>query len=182
MKQRIEQFYQERVVEEICKQYSYNNVHKIPRLQKIAVNRGLGNSALNAARVESSLLEIAKITGQRGIITKTRKSIAGFQIRKKVPIGLIVTLRYKRIYAFFDRLINLALPRIRDFYGLRSNSFDRNGNYSFGLIEQLIFPEVCYNQLDKLIGIDISVVTTVNSVNESFALLTALGIPFQNPI
>jgi large subunit ribosomal protein L5 len=182
MKERIEKFYQEQVVTQICKQFCYNNVHKIPRLQKIAINRGLGSSALNAARVESSLLEIAKITGQRGIITRTRASIAGFKIRKKVPIGIIVTLRCIRIYAFIDRLVNLSLPRIRDFYGLRHNSFDRNGNYSLGFAEQLIFPEVCYDHVDKLVGIDISIVTTVASVNERSALLTALGIPFRDSI
>jgi large subunit ribosomal protein L5 len=180
MKQRIEKFYQEQVVMNICKQFSYNNVHKIPRLQKIAINRGLGSSALNIVKVEFFLLEIAKITRQRGTITRTRTAIAGFKIRKKIPMGLIITLRCKHMYAFIDRLIHLALPRIRDFYGLRPNSFDGNGNYSFGFAEQLIFPEVCYDHVDKLVGIDISIVTTVSSVNERFALLRALGIPFQN--
>lgn len=180
MRQRLKRFYQEKVVSQLVKRFSYKNIHQVPRLKKIVINRGLGQSAQNAKALESSLLELTIIATQRGVVTRSRKAIAGFKIREKAPVGLVVTLRSKRIYAFFDRLVNLALPRIRDFQGVSPRSFDGRGNYSLGLSEQFIFPEIRYDQIDQLRGIDISIVTTSNTDKEGLLLLKSLGIPVQN--
>lgn len=179
MKQRLKKIYREQVVCNIREMFHYKNVHEIPNLKKLVVSRGLGEDAGNPHLIISSLLELALITRQFGKITRSRNSIAGFKVRAKIPIGLIVTLRCDRIYAFFDRLINLAFPRIRDFQGIKSRGFDGKGNYSVGFEEQLIFPEICYDKIDRLQGIDISIVTTSSTDTERFALLKNIGRPFQ---
>merc|ERR1712203_194810 len=138
----LKHFYQNQVIKEICERYCYENIHKIPRLEKIVLNRGMGNRTSNAAIVESSIDCFSKIAAQRVLITRSRKSVAGFKIRRKVPIGIIVTLRNIRIYTFFDRFVNLAIPCIRDFYGIEVKHFDKEGNYNFGLKDQLMFPEI----------------------------------------
>lgn len=166
----------------ICNLFGYENIHEVPRLKKIVVNRGLGRTSGNAKIVEVSLLELAVITAQYGIVTRSRSPVAGFKIRENSPVGLIVTLRGERIYAFYDRLINLAFPRIRDFQGVPFRGFDGNGNYNFGLEEQLIFPEISYEQIDILRGINLSIVTTSKTDSERFALLKSLGTPFQNQL
>ena len=180
MRQRLKYFYQEIVTYQLVKKFSYRNVHQVPRLGKIVVNRGLGEFAQNAKVLEISLLELTVIATQRGVVTRARKAIAGFKVREKIPVGLVVTLRSGRIYAFLDRLVNLALPRIRDFQGLSSYSVDGWGNYSLGLNEQFIFPEIRYDQIDQFRGIDISIVTTANTDEEGLSLLSYLGIPVQS--
>jgi len=180
MRQRLKRFYKETVIPQLCKEFRYTNVHQIPSFQKIVINRGVGEGSQNSKMLEISFLELENIATQRGIVTRARKAIAGFKIRESRPVGLTVTLRRERIYAFFDRLINLALPRIRDFYGVNWRSFDGNGNYNLGLEEQLIFPELSYEQINKLKGFDISIVTTAKTDDESLVLLKGFGIPFQN--
>lgn len=155
----------------------YSNSYQIPRLQKIVLNRGLGDASPKI--LESSLQEFQKITGQKALIQYSKKSIAGFHLRKKMPVGVSVTLRRSFMYGFLDRLINLALPRIRDFSGLSVQSFDGRGNYNFGLDEQLMFPEINYDQIQQIRGMDIAIVTTAKTDREGFALLQAFGMPFQ---
>lgn len=157
----------------------YSNSYQIPKLKKIVLNRGLGDASQNTKILESSLQEFQKITGQKALIHYSKKSIAGFNLRKKMPVGVAVTLRRNFMYGFLDRLINLALPRIRDFPGLSLKSFDGCGNYNFGLDEQLMFPEIHYDQIQQIRGMDIAIVTTANNDREGFALLQAFGIPFQ---
>jgi large subunit ribosomal protein L5 len=180
MKQRLKRFYQKYSIPQLCKKFSYKNIHQIPRLKKIVINQGLEEVSQNNKILESSLLELTTIAAQRSVVTRSRKAIAGFKIREKTPVGLKVTLRGERMYAFLDRLINLALPRIRDFQGVSPKSFDSRGNYSLGLEEQLMFPEVSYDQIDLLLGIDLSIVTTSLTDKESLFLLKRVGIPFQN--
>lgn len=156
-----------------------SNSYQIPKLKKIILNRGLGDASQNAKILESSLQEFQKITGQKALIHYSKKSIAGFHLRKKMPVGVAVTLRRNLMYGFLDRLINLALPRIRDFPGLPLQSFDGCGNYNFGLDEQLMFPEIHYDQIQQIRGMDIAIVTTAKTDKEGFALLQAFGIPFQ---
>ena len=158
---------------------SYLHPYEIPRLQKIVLNRGLGDASQNTKILESSLQEFQKITGQKALIQYSRKSIAGFHLRRKMPVGIAVTLRRNFMYGFLDRLIHLALPRIRDFPGLSLKSFDGCGNYNFGLDEQLMFPEIHYDNIQQIRGMDISIVTTAKTDKESLALLRAFGMPFQ---
>ena len=184
MAQRLKKFYLEKVFPELGSRSSQSgknarNLHEIPRVEKIVINRGLGEASTNAKMVDISQEELTLISGQKSVITKARKSIAGFKIREDMPIGISVTLRGDRMYAFLDRLINLALPRIRDFQGLTAQSFDGNGNYSLGLKEQLMFPELDYEKIDKSRGMDISIVTSSFDDEEAFALLKALGMPFS---
>lgn len=184
MAQRLKKFYLSKVFPELSSRNSQSgknprNLHEIPRVEKIVINRGLGEAATNAKMVDISQEELTLISGQKSVITKARKSIAGFKIREDMPIGISVTLRGDRMYAFLDRLINLALPRIRDFQGLTASSFDGNGNYSLGLKEQLMFPELDYEKIDKSRGMDISIVTSSSNDEEAFALLKALGMPFS---
>jgi large subunit ribosomal protein L5 len=159
---------------------NYKNVHQIPRLEKVVINRGLGEIAQNAKILESSRQELAIIATQRGVVTRARNAVSGFKIREKIPVGLIVTLRGDRMYAFLDRLLNLALPRIRDFQGVRPYSFDGRGNYSLGLEDQFIFPEIRYDKIDQLAGIDISIVTSRIKDEDGLALLKSVGIPFRD--
>lgn len=162
-----------------CGATPYLHPYQIPRLQKIVLNRGLGDASQNTKILESSLQEFQKITGQKALIQYSRKSIAGFHLRRKMPVGIAVTLRRNFMYGFLDRLIHLALPRIRDFPGLSLKSFDGCGNYNFGLDEQLMFPEIHYDNIQQIRGMDISIVTTAKTDKESLTLLQAFGMPFQ---
>lgn len=159
-----------------------SNSARVPRLEKIVLNRGLGDASQNTKILESSLREFQKITGQKALIQYSKKSIAGFHLRKKMPVGISVTLRRNFMYGFLDRLINLALPRIRDFPGLSLKSFDGCGNYNFGLDEQLMFPEIHYDQIQQIRGMDIAIVTTAKTDREGFTLLQAFGMPFQQSL
>lgn len=179
MTQRLKTQYQETIVPKLMEQFKYTNIHQVPKLVKVTVNRGLGEAASNAKALESSLSEIALISGQKPVVTRAKKAIAGFKIRQGMPVGIMVTLRGDRMYAFLDRLINLALPRIRDFRGISPKSFDGRGNYSLGIREQLIFPEVEYDRIDQIRGMDISIITTANTDEEGRALLKEMGMPFR---
>ncbi len=179
MPQRLKKQYQETIVPKLMTQFSYTNVHQVPKLKKITVNRGLGEASSNAKALEASVNEIALVTGQKPVVTRAKKAIAGFKIRQGMPIGVMVTLRSDRMYAFFDRLINLSLPRIRDFRGISPKSFDGHGNYSLGIREQLIFPEVEYDRIDQIRGMDITIVTTAKTDEEARALLKEMGMPFR---
>ena len=172
--------YQEKIVPQLMEQFQYTNTHQVPKLVKVTINRGLGEAAQNAKALESSLNEIAVIAGQKPVVTRAKKAIAGFKIRQGMPVGLMVTLRGDRMYSFLERLINLALPRIRDFRGISPKSFDGRGNYTLGVREQLIFPEIDYDRIDQIRGMDISIITTANTDAEGRALLKALGMPFRD--
>lgn len=179
MPTRLKSLYQETIVPNLTKQFGYTNVHQVPKLVKVTVNRGLGEAAQNAKALEASLSEIALITGQKPVATRAKKAIAGFKIRQGMPVGIMVTLRGERMYSFLDKLINLALPRIRDFRGVSPKSFDGRGNYTLGVREQLIFPEVEYDSIDQIRGMDISIITTAKSDEEGRALLKEMGMPFR---
>jgi large subunit ribosomal protein L5 len=179
MATQLKTLYQEKIVPQLMEQFQYSNIHQVPKLVKVTVNRGLGEAAQNAKALESSLNEIAVITGQKPVVTRAKKAIAGFKIREGMPVGLMVTLRGERMYSFLERLINLALPRIRDFRGISPKSFDGHGNYTLGVREQLIFPEVDYDSIDQVRGMDISIITTANTDEEGRALLKEMGMPFR---
>ena len=182
MGQRLKNFYLEKVSKELQEKYNYKNIHQIPKVSKIVINRGLGEASQNTKLVEASVQEMTTLSGQKSLVTKSRKAIAGFKIREDMPVGISVTLRGERMYAFLDRLIHLALPRIRDFQGLSGQSFDGHGNYSLGLKEQLMFPELDYDKIDKSRGMDISIVTSSKTDEEAFFLLQELGMPFREPL
>ena len=160
MTQRLKNFYKNDIVPKLIKKFEYKNVHEVPKVNKVVINRGLGESAQNAKSLEASLNELSIIAGQRGLVTRSKKAIAGFKVREGMPIGMTVTLRGERMYAFLDRLINLALPRIRDFQGISPRSFDGHGNYSLGVEEQLMFPEINYDKIEQVQCMDISIVTS----------------------
>jgi len=176
---RLKTLYQENIVPKLTEQFSYKNVHEVPKVIKITLNRGLGEASQNAKALESSLAEIAVITGQKPVVTRAKKAIAGFKIREGMPVGVMVTLRADKMYNFLDRLINLSLPRIRDFRGISPKSFDGHGNYSLGIKEQLIFPEIEYDSIDQIRGMDICIVTTAATDAEGRALLKEMGMPFR---
>ncbi len=180
MAPRLKKIYQETIVPKLMEQFNYKNIHEVPKVNKITVNRGLGEASQNAKALESSLSELSIITGQKPVVTRAKKAIAGFKIRKGMPVGVMVTLRSERMYAFLDRLISLALPRIRDFRGISPKSFDGRGNYSLGVREQLIFPEIDYDTIDQIRGLDISIITTANTDEEGRALLKEMGMPFRD--
>ncbi|MDJ0515345.1 MAG: 50S ribosomal protein L5 [Trichodesmium sp. MO_231.B1] len=180
MAERLKKYYQEKIVPKLMEQFKYKNIHQVPKLVKITVNRGLGEASQNAKALDSSVKEMATITGQKPVVTRAKKAIAGFKIRQGMPVGVMVTLRSGRMYEFLDRLINLSLPRIRDFRGINPKSFDGRGNYSLGIKEQLIFPEIEYDKIDQIRGMDISIITTANSDEEGRALLKEMGMPFQS--
>lgn len=179
MTERLKSLYQETIVPKLKEQFGYQNIHQVPKLVKVTINRGLGEASQNAKAMESSLNEIATIAGQKPVVTRAKKAIAGFKIRQGMPVGVMVTLRSGRMYSFLDRLINLALPRIRDFRGISPKSFDGHGNYTLGIREQLIFPEVEYDTIDQIRGMDISIITTAHTDEEGRALLKELGMPFR---
>jgi len=179
MVQRLENFYQQTSVPKLIELFQYKNRHQVPKLDKIVINRGLGDASQNAKLLESCSQELSMITGQHGIVTRSKKAIASFKLRQKMPVGVVVTLRGEKMYAFLDRLINLALPRIRDFQGISPKSFDGHGNYSLGLEEQLMFPEIDYDKIDQIRGMDISIITTSKNDQEGLALLKEFGMPFR---
>jgi large subunit ribosomal protein L5 len=176
----LKTLYLEKVVPKLMEQFQYTNVHQVPKVVKVTMNRGLGEAAQNAKAMEASLSEIGIITGQKPVVTRAKKAIAGFKIRQGMPVGIMVTLRSDRMYSFLNRLINLSLPRIRDFRGVSPKSFDGRGNYTLGLREQLIFPEVQYDSVDQVRGMDISIITTAQTDEEGRALLKELGMPFRD--
>ena len=178
--QRLYTQYNQTVVPQLRKEMAYANIHQVPRIEKIVINRGLGEAAQNAKALESSITEISIITGQRPVITRAKNAIASFKIRKGMPVGLMVTLRREKMYAFLDRLINVALPRIRDFRGVSPKSFDGRGNYTLGIKEQLIFPEINYDDVEQIRGMDVCIVTTAKTDEEGRALLKAFGMPFYS--
>jgi len=180
MTEKLKNTYLETIVPKLMEDFKYTNIHQVPKLVKVTVNRGLGEASQNAKALDSSIREIATITGQKPVVTRAKKAIAGFKIRQGMPVGVMVTLRSERMYAFLDRLINLALPRIRDFRGVSPKSFDGRGNYSLGLKEQLIFPEIDYDSIDQIRGMDISIITTANTDSEGRALLKEMGMPFRS--
>ena len=177
MAQRLQSYFCQKILPQWYAASDYPHLSQVPKLQKIVLNRGLGDVSQNI--FDSSLQEFQKITGQKALLQYSKKSIAGFQLRKKMPVGIAVTLRRDFMYGFLDRLINLALPRIRDFPGLSLQSFDGCGNYNFGLDEQLMFPEISYDQIQQVRGMDIAIVTTAKTDKEGFMLLQAFGLPFQ---
>jgi large subunit ribosomal protein L5 len=179
MVQRLKKIYDEIIVPKLVNDFAYKNKQQVPRIEKIVINRGIGQASQNSKLLDSSLKELSMISGQRGVITRSKKAIASFKLREKMPVGICVTLRGDRMYGFLDRLVNLALPRIRDFQGISPKSFDGQGNYSLGLEEQLMFPEIDYDKIDQVRGMDISIVTTSKNDQEGQALLKQFGLPFQ---
>jgi large subunit ribosomal protein L5 len=172
--------YREKIQPKLLKDLNFTNIHEVPKVVKVTVNRGLGEAAQNAKALEASLSEIATITGQKPVVTRAKKAIAGFKIRAGMPIGIAVTLRGDRMYAFLERLIHLALPRIRDFRGVSERSFDGRGNYTLGIREQIIFPEISFDKIDSVRGMDITIVTTARNDEEGRALLREMGMPFRS--
>lgn len=172
--------YEQEVVPALQKQFNYTNVMMIPRLEKIVVNVGLGEAVQNAKALDAAVGDIAAITAQRPVVTRAKKSIASFKIRAGMPIGCKVTLRGERMWDFLDKLVNVALPRVRDFRGVSPKAFDGRGNYALGLKEQLIFPEIDYDKVDKIRGMDVIIVTTAKTDEEAKALLGGLGMPFAD--
>jgi large subunit ribosomal protein L5 len=175
---RVEESYKEQVFPAMRREFSYENPMQVPRLQKIVLNIGLGEARENARALDTASADIATITGQKPVITRSKKSIANFRLREGMPIGVMVTLRGRRMYEFFDRLVNAALPRIRDFRGLPTKAFDGRGNYSLGVREQLIFPEIDYDKVDRIRGMQINICTSAGNDEEGKRLLELMGMPF----
>lgn len=171
--------YQNDIVSSLVEKFNYNSVMEVPKVEKIVINMGVGDAVQNSKALDSAVEELGLISGQQPLITKAKKSIAGFRLREGMPIGAKVTLRGERMYEFLQKLIDVSLPRVRDFRGISTKSFDGRGNYTLGVKEQLIFPEVDYDQVSKVRGMDIVIVTTANSDEEARELLTQLGMPFQ---
>ena len=180
MNTRLEKIYKEEVVPVLMKRFGYTNPMQVPKIQKITINMGVGEAATNKKILENAVADLAKITGQRPITTKSRVSVASFKIRDGWPIGCKVTLRRARMYEFFDRLVNVSLPRVRDFRGVSGRAFDGRGNYNMGVKEQIIFPEIDFDQVDALRGMDIAITTTAKTNEEAKALLEAFRFPFRN--
>ena len=176
---RLKELYQNEIVDAMIKKFGYKNVMEVPKLEKIVVNMGVGEAKENAKLLDSAIADMEMITGQKAIATKAKKSVANFKIREGMAIGCKVTLRGDKMYEFADRLINLALPRVRDFRGVNPNAFDGRGNYALGIKEQLIFPEISYDQIDKVRGMDIIICTTAETDEEAKALLEQVGAPFE---
>lgn len=176
---RLKEKYNKEVVPALIEKFEYKSVMQAPKVEKIVVNMGVGEAVSNAKALDKAVEELQIITGQKPLITKAKKSIAGFRLREGMPIGAKVTLRGERMYEFLDKLVTVALPRVRDFHGVSKKAFDGRGNYTLGVKEQLIFPEVDYDLVDKVRGLDIVIVTTANTDEESRELLTQLGMPFQ---
>lgn len=177
---KLKDLYQEKVIPALMKRFGYQNRMEVPKLEKIVINMGLGEAIQYIKILDSAAQELSQITGQKPIITKARKSIAQFKLRTGMPIGCMVTLRKERMYEFFSRLVNVALPRVRDFKGVSGKSFDGRGNFSLGIREQLIFPEIHYDKIDKVKGMNIIIVTTAKTDEEGKELLRLLGMPFRN--
>jgi large subunit ribosomal protein L5 len=179
MAARLKEHYTKNVIPALTKEFGYKNVMAVPKLEKISVNIGLGEATGNAKLMDGAVNELGAITGQKPVVTKARKSIAAFKLREGMSIGTMVTLRGDRMYEFLDRLMNVALPRVRDFRGVSSKSFDGRGNYTLGVRDQLIFPEIDYSKVDKTKGMNISITTTARTDAEGLALLRQMGMPFR---
>ena len=177
---RLKEQYQNEIVDAMIKKFGYKNIMEVPKLEKIVVNMGVGEAKENAKLLEAAMKDMETITGQKVVATKAKNSVANFKIREGMAIGCKTTLRGEKMYEFLDRLVNLALPRVRDFRGVNPNAFDGRGNYALGIKEQIIFPEIEYDKVDKLRGMDIIFVTTAKSDEEAKELLTLLGMPFKN--
>ena len=176
---RLRQKYENEVKNQMVEKFGYKSVMQIPTIDKIVINMGIGDAVSNSKVLDEAVAELALITGQKPVITRAKKSIAGFRLREGMPIGCKVTLRGERMYDFLDKLVSVSLPRVRDFRGVSKKSFDGRGNYTLGVKEQLIFPEINYDNVDKVRGMDIVIVTTANTDEESHALLKELGMPFK---
>jgi len=181
MAARLKEQYLKEIVPALQKQFGYSNPMQMPKLDKIVLNMGLGDAVADSKVVKGAVEEMAAIAGQRPVVTRARKSIAGFKLREGMPIGCKVTLRGDHMYEFLDRLINMAMPRIRDFRGMSPRGFDKRGNYNFGLKEQIIFPEINYDKVEKVRGMDITIATTAANDDEARALLAAFNFPFRKP-
>ncbi|MHB1663678.1 MAG: 50S ribosomal protein L5 [bacterium] len=177
---RYMELYKKEIMSQLMTEHKYKNIHQIPKVEKIVVNMGLGEATSNPKIIEKSTEELTKIAGQHPVVSKAKKSIAAFKLKEKQEIGIFVTLRSKRMYDFLDRLINIALPRVRDFKGVSRKSFDGRGNYTFGIKEQIIFPEVSYELVEKLKGFNITIVTTAKTDEEAYNLLKTFKFPFKN--
>ena len=177
---KLKELYQEKALPALMKRFGYQNRMEVPKLEKIVINMGLGEAIQNIKILDSAVQELSQITGQKPVITKAKKSIAQFKLRTGMPIGCMVTLRKERMYEFFTRLVNVALPRVRDFKGVSGKSFDGRGNYCLGIREQLIFPEIHYDKIDKVKGMNIIIVTSAKTDEEGKELLKLLGMPFRN--
>jgi large subunit ribosomal protein L5 len=179
MAPRLKELYDREIAAQLMKDFGYANVMQVPRIKKVSLNMGLGEAIQNPKAIESAVEELTTITGQKAVVTKARKSIATFKLRQGMNIGAMVTLRRERMWEFLDRLMNLAIPRVRDFKGVSPKAFDGRGNYSLGIREQIIFPEIDYDKIDKVRGMNITVVTTARTDEECRALLKYLGMPFR---
>jgi large subunit ribosomal protein L5 len=177
---RLKDIYIKEIVPKLMKDFNYKSVMEVPRVEKVVLNMGLGEAIQNVKILDSAVDELGVISGQKAVITKAKKSIATFKLREGMPIGAMVTLRKDRMFEFLDRLLNVSLPRVRDFKGLSPKAFDGNGNYSLGVKEQLIFPEINYDKIDKIKGLNITIVTTAKNDDEGRALLKCMGMPFRN--
>ena len=175
---RLKEQYQNEIIDAMIKKFGYKNIMEVPKLDKVVINMGVGEAKDNAKLLDAAIADMEKITGQKAVVCKAKKSVANFKIREGMPIGCKVTLRGEKMYEFVDRLVNLALPRVRDFRGVNPNAFDGRGNYALGLKEQLIFPEIEYDKVDKVRGMDIIFVTTANTDEEARELLTQFNMPF----
>lgn len=180
MAARLRELYTTKVVPALQKEFGYQNVMAIPKIQKVAINIGLGEATSNSKLMDGAVVELGTIAGQKPVVTRAKKSIAAFKLREGVAIGCMVTLRGDRMYEFLDRLMNIALPRVRDFRGVNPKSFDGRGNYTLGVKDQLIFPEIDYNKIEKTKGMNICITTTAGSDAEGLALLKYMGMPFRN--
>jgi large subunit ribosomal protein L5 len=176
---RLRTQYEDQIKADLLKEFGYKNVMQLPKLEKIVLNMGVGEAVNDTKKVKSAAADLEKIAGQKPVITHARKSIAGFKVRENMPLGVKVTLRKARMYEFLDRLVNVALPRVRDFRGLNPNSFDGRGNYAMGIKEHIIFPEIAYDQIEQVWGMDIVVCTTAKNDDEARALLKAFNFPFR---
>lgn len=177
---RLVERYKRDIAPKLMKRFGYKNQMQLPRLKKIVVNVGLGEATANPKLVESTVQEVAAITGQKPVVTRARKSIANFKLRQDMPIGVMVTLRRERMWEFFDRLVSISLPRVRDFRGVSARAFDGAGNYTLGLKEQIVFPEINFDKVDKVKGMNITIVTTAENNEEAKELLAQLGMPFRS--
>lgn len=178
MTARLQERYKNEITPALMKKFNYKSVMQVPKVEKIVINMGLGEAVQNPKILDSAVADLALISGQKPVITRAKKSIAGFKLREGMPIGVKVTLRGERMYYFMDKLFNISLPRVRDFRGISNKAFDGRGNYTFGLKEQLVFPEIDYDKIDKIRGMDIVFVTTANTDEEAHELLDQLGMPF----
>ena len=178
MSSRLKEQYQNEIIDAMIKKFGYKNIMEVPKLDKVVINMGVGEAKDNAKLLDAAIADMEKITGQKAVVCKAKKSVANFKIREGMPIGCKVTLRGEKMYEFVDRLVNLALPRVRDFRGVNPNAFDGRGNYALGIKEQLIFPEIEYDKVDKVRGMDIIFVTTANTDEEARELLTQFNMPF----